>query len=105
MENEIIDTIVKNGDLIDKVLIGYVIWSFKSFSIKFDSLINSVNDLNASMKISFLKHDNQEERVKTIEKEVKTLRERHHEIVNNNISKIELNEQKIQELQRKVDGR
>jgi len=104
MEHELLDLISKNGGVITQCLIGYINWTIKGFSHKFDDLVKSVNELTSSMKVSFLKHEVQEERVKSLEIETVKLRERYHSLVNENVTKIELNEQRIEEIEARLNG-
>jgi len=76
--------------------------SMDTMSMDLKRVQTSVEKLNMHVAVMFEKHEKNEGDIRTIKLDILSLRERHHELVNNNINKIELNELRIESLENRA---
>jgi len=99
VDNEILKVLVENGDV--KVLILLMAYFIKTFGNKVDRLADNVADIHKDMAVIFERNDANLIKTNKNEKDIILLRERNHDFINNYISKIELNEMRIKDLEEK----
>ena len=90
-------------DIVVKLLIPVGLYFLKNFADRFKELDESVKELNKLMAVQITKDDAKELRIVNLEKDVARLREKLHEIINNYIGQIVLNNEKIDSLKKQVD--
>lgn len=83
------------------LIIVIVAWHFKDIRGDIKEMNQSVNTLNMNMALMFEKHDTKEKQIESLEKDVRGLRDRMHEINNTYTPKIQLNEERIRMLEKR----
>ncbi len=103
-EQEIIKKIIENGDVLDKLLFGVAIYVFRSFGAKLDKVADAVVKIDKHIAIIFERGDRDEKRISENEKRLALLGERYQSLINDHVSKIELNQMRIKTLEEKIKG-
>jgi hypothetical protein len=97
--SDILNLLPSGSTLLDKGLILVGLYLFNSFGKKLDLMSSTMGSINKHIAVMFEKHERNDESIKENKIEIKILREKNHEIVNKHISKIDLNELRIQNLE------
>ena len=100
MQGEILKVLLENGDV--KVLIVLMAYFIKTFGNKVDRLADSVANIHRDLAIIFEKNDTNEAKTDKNSLDILILREKHHDLVNNHIVRIEANSIRVEELEKKV---
>ena len=100
MENEILKVLMKNSDVSTIFMAVGMVYLGKQVA----NMAANIAEIHKDLAIMFEKHNNNEIKTDKNSLDILVLRERHHDLVNNHIIKIESNSLKIDELEKKVNN-
>jgi len=100
MTNDIVTWLLQNGDT--KVLIIIMAFSMRALGLKVDLLVSRMAEIHTDFARQMERNDATQTRATKNEQDILVLRDRHHDLVNNHIVKIESNSIMIEELKKKL---
>ena len=101
---ELLDPLFKFVGIVVAIYIAPIKKDIGKMSEEMSDVKDSVGKLNTSVEVMLVKHDLKEEQIKQLQKESGQIRQRLHDLTTNHIVKIQLNSQKIEELEKVKNG-
>lgn len=102
---ELFDLAFKAIGLLVAIYIAPIKKSIDNMSSEMKGLQGSVNELNKNVAVMFQKHDIKDIQIESLTKEVKSLRDKMHDLINNHIVKIQFNGQEIEHIKEVIKNK
>ena len=102
MESEFVKILLENGGI--KALLIVVAYFLKNSATKLDKLAGNVAKIHQDLALIVADNTTKERRILRNETDIIVLRDKTHNIVNNHVSKIELNRLRIDALEERASN-